>query len=52
MDRLIQEAHDPETGVILFDLLYGYAIHPDPVGAIEDRRCHRRLSVQSIAAGM
>ena len=36
MDRLIQEAHDPETGVILFDLLYGYAIHPDPVGAIED----------------
>ena len=36
VDRLIQEAHDPETGVILFDLLYGYAIHPDPVGAIED----------------
>ena len=36
VDRLIQEAHDPETGVILFDLLYGYAIHPDPVSAIED----------------
>lgn len=36
VDRIIQEAHDPETGVILFDLLYGYAIHPDPVGAIED----------------
>lgn len=37
MDRLIQEAHDPETGVILFDLLYGYAIHPDPVGAHRGR---------------
>ena len=36
VERLIQDAHDPETGVILFDLLYGYAIHPDPVGAIED----------------
>ncbi len=36
VDRMIQEAHDPETGVILFDLLYGYAIHSDPVGAIED----------------
>ena len=35
-DGNIGEAHDPETGVILFDLLYGYAIHPDPVGAIED----------------
>ena len=36
VDRMIQEAHDPEVGVILFDLLYGHAIHADPVGAIED----------------
>jgi len=36
VDRMIQEAHDPEAGVILFDLLYGHAIHKDPVGAIED----------------
>ena len=36
VDRMIQEARDPEVGVILFDLLYGHAIHPDPVGAIED----------------
>lgn len=36
VERMVQEAHDPETGVILFDLLYGYAIHEDPVGAIED----------------
>jgi hypothetical protein len=33
---MVQEARDPETGVILFDLLYGHAIHKDPVGAIED----------------
>lgn len=36
VERMIQEAHDPEVGVILFDLLYGHAIHEDPVGAIED----------------
>lgn len=36
VDRMIQEAHDKQTGVILFDLLYGHAIHADPVGAIED----------------
>ena len=36
VERMIQEAHDPETGVILFDLLYGHAIHPDPVGAMEE----------------
>lgn len=36
VDRMIQEAHDKEVGVILFDLLYGHAIHPDPVGAMED----------------
>ena len=36
VERMIQEAQDEEVGVILFDLLYGYAICPDPVGAIED----------------
>lgn len=36
VDRMIQEANDPETGVILFDLLFGYAVHADPVGAIEE----------------
>ena len=36
VERMIQEARDPQTGVILFDLLYGCAIHPDPVGAMED----------------
>ena len=36
VERMIQEARDPSVGVILFDLLYGHAIHKDPVGAIED----------------
>lgn len=35
-DRLMQESLDLETGVILFDLLFGHAVHSDPVGTIED----------------
>lgn len=34
-DRLMQEGSDPETAVILFDLLLGYGAHEDPVGCIE-----------------
>lgn len=34
--RLLQEGSDPETRVLLFDLLLGYGVHPDPVGTIED----------------
>jgi len=32
--RLLQEAEDPRTAVILFDLVLGYGAHPDPAGAI------------------
>ncbi|OQA89706.1 MAG: membrane protein FdrA [Elusimicrobia bacterium ADurb.Bin231] len=32
--RLIQEAKDPETAVILFDIVLGYGSHPDPASAI------------------
>lgn len=35
-DRLLQEGTDPLVGVILFDLLLGYAVHKDPVGTIEE----------------
>ncbi|MCE4599473.1 MAG: acyl-CoA synthetase FdrA [Desulfurococcales archaeon] len=31
--RIIQEAGDPETAVILLDFVLGYGAHPDPVGA-------------------
>ena len=32
--RLLQEAEDSRTAVILFDLVLGYGAHPDPAGAI------------------
>lgn len=35
-DRLLQEGSDPETAVILLDILLGHAVHPDPVGCIEE----------------
>ena len=35
-DRLMKEGSDPETAVILFDLLLGYGAHSDPVGCIEE----------------
>jgi len=31
--RIIQEAHDPNTAVILLDIVLGYGAHPDPAGA-------------------
>lgn len=34
-ERLMQEGTDPAVGVLLFDLLLGYAVHKDPVGTIE-----------------
>lgn len=35
-ERLMKEGRDPETAVILFDMLLGYGAHEDPVGCIED----------------
>ena len=32
--RILQEAEDPETAVILFDLVLGYGAHENPVGEI------------------
>lgn len=31
-ERLLQEAHDPETAVLLLDVVLGFGVHPDPVG--------------------
>lgn len=31
--RILQEAQDPETAVILLDVVLGYGAHPDPAGA-------------------
>jgi FdrA protein len=31
--RILEEAKDPEVGVLLMDFVLGYGSHPDPVGA-------------------
>jgi FdrA protein len=40
--RVLQEAHDPSTGVILMDFVLGYGAHPDPVGALLPTLKHAR----------
>ncbi|KAF0107958.1 MAG: succinyl-CoA synthetase subunit alpha [Anaerolineaceae bacterium] len=32
--RLLQEARDPETAVIILDVVLGYGAHPDPAGEL------------------
>lgn len=32
--RILEEANDPEVGVLLLDFVLGYGAHPDPVGAV------------------
>jgi len=32
--RIIKEAEDPETALILLDVVLGYGAHPDPAGAL------------------
>ncbi|EGO63455.1 acyl-CoA synthetase FdrA [Acetonema longum] len=34
LERLLQEARDPETAVILLDVVLGYGSHPDPAGIL------------------
>jgi FdrA protein len=44
--RLLQEARDPETAVIMLDVVIGYGAHPDPASelgnAVEEARRLRR----------
>jgi FdrA protein len=32
--RIVQEARDPATAVILLDVVLGYGAHPEPAGAV------------------
>jgi hypothetical protein len=34
--RILQEAEDPGTAVILMDVVLGFGVHPDPAGAMVD----------------
>jgi FdrA protein len=44
--RILQEARDPATAVILLDIVLGYGAHPDPAGATVEAICE----AQGIAA--
>lgn len=35
-ERLLAEAADPETAVVLLDIVLGYGVHPDPAGAFAE----------------
>lgn len=49
IDRIIEEGSNPETAVILFDLLLGHGCSPDPVGVIFDAL--KEVREKSEAAG-
>jgi FdrA protein len=46
--RIVQEAHDPTTAVILLDIVLGYGAHPDPTGAaVEAIREAQRIAMEA-----
>jgi succinyl-CoA synthetase alpha subunit len=46
--RILQEARDPETAVILLDVVIGYGAHPDPAGELgEAVRLAREIAAQA-----
>jgi FdrA protein len=44
--RLLQEANDPETRVILLDVVLGYGAHPDPAAELAPAIRRARLAAQ------
>jgi len=51
-ERLTQEAKDPETAVILFDVVLGHGAHPDPAGAMLPAIEAARLSAAAGGRGI
>ncbi|MEE9561672.1 MAG: acyl-CoA synthetase FdrA [Thermoanaerobaculia bacterium] len=55
IDRLHQEAADPEVGLLLIDVVLGYGAHPDPaaelVPAIEEIRRRREVEIVAVVIG-
>jgi FdrA protein len=55
IDRLHQEAADPEVGLLLLDVVLGYGAHPDPaaelVPAIEEIHSRREIEVVTVVIG-
>lgn len=48
-ERLLKEADDPATAVILFDMVIGYGAHDDPAGALSETI--RAARARAAAAG-
>ncbi len=46
-ERILYEASDPETAVLLLDFVLGYGVHPDPVGEIIDTLIHARAIAET-----
>ena len=47
LERIVQEARDPEVGVIALDIILGYGSHPDPAGiTLPAIREAKRLAAQ------
>ncbi|MGI8792270.1 MAG: acyl-CoA synthetase FdrA [Acidimicrobiales bacterium] len=57
-DRMVAEADDPETAVLLIDVVLGFGSHPDPVAAMSDtlvevgRRADARGAVLPVVANV
>ncbi len=55
IDRLHQEAADPEVGLLLLDVVLGYGAHPDPaaelVPAIKEIRRRREVEIVAVVIG-
>ena len=60
IQRLMQEARDPEVAVILLDVVLGYGSHPDPAGELgpaiakaiaQAKRSGRHLEVVAVVVG-
>jgi len=51
--RILEEAADPETAVILLDVILGFGSHPDPAGELADviRRASRKVLVVCSVTG-
>ncbi|MFO8192352.1 MAG: acyl-CoA synthetase FdrA [Bacillota bacterium] len=44
--RIVEEAKDPETAVIMLDLVLGYNAHPDPAGSVIEAIREAREAVE------
>ncbi|MGQ0569699.1 MAG: hypothetical protein ACT4P5_09245, partial [Armatimonadota bacterium] len=60
LQRIRQEAADPETAILLLDVVLGYAVHPNPAAALapvireirdQARASGRRLSIVGAVCG-